>query len=159
MMIRPATPQDAEILTRISFASKGYWGYPESYFAIWTKELTVDASYIEKNDVMAFQQGGAVVGYYSVVTLESDLVFGETSLEKGVWLEHMFITPECIGKGIGTQLFSNLHAKCREREIPRLCILADPHARGFYEKMGCEYKREYPSSIKNRTTPLLVLMV
>jgi GNAT superfamily N-acetyltransferase len=159
MMIRPANPQDAEILTRISFASKRYWGYPESYFDIWAKELTVDANYIEKNDVMVFQLGSTVVGYYSVVTLESDLDLGGILLEKGVWLEHMFITPECIGKGIGTQLFADMHTKYKEREIPRLSILADPHARGFYEKMGCEYKREYPSSIKNRTTPLLVLII
>jgi GNAT superfamily N-acetyltransferase len=158
-MIRPAARQDAEILTRISFASKGYWGYPDSYFDIWAKELTVDANYIETNDVMVFQQGSAVVGYYSIVTLANDLELSGVILEKGVWLEHMFITPECIGKGIGTQLFAHLHARCKKLRINRLSLLADPHACGFYEKMGCEYKRECPSSIKNRTTPLLVLMM
>jgi ADP-ribosylglycohydrolase len=38
-------------------------------------------------------------------------------------------------------------------------ILADPNSRGFYEKMGCTYVREYPSTyeaspIKTKAFPL-----
>ena len=158
-MIRPATNKDAEILTRISFDSKRYWGYPESFFAVWAKELTVDCGYIEKNDVVVFEQDLAVIGYYSLVTLEQDVEIGAFTLLKGCWLEHMFITPRWIGKGIGTELFAHLKMRCKEGGIVSLSILSDPNSRGFYEKMGCEYRGEYPSSIKNRTTPLLVLTV
>jgi hypothetical protein len=41
--IRRARREDAETLTRISFDSKRYWGYPEAYFEHWAAELTIDA--------------------------------------------------------------------------------------------------------------------
>ncbi|MBA3028704.1 MAG: hypothetical protein FP816_07830 [Desulfobacteraceae bacterium] len=64
-MIRPAHTDEAEILTQISFASKGYWKYPENYFEIWKNELTISSDYIEKNDVFVFEVDGATIGYYS----------------------------------------------------------------------------------------------
>lgn len=38
-------------------------------------------------------------------------------------------------------------------------ILSDPNARKFYEKMGCKYQKEYPSTITNRTTSWLVFKI
>ncbi len=38
-MIRRAKIQEAEILTKISFISKGYWNYPKEFYEIWSKEL------------------------------------------------------------------------------------------------------------------------
>ena len=40
--IRRARREDAQTLTRISFDSKRYWGYPEPYFEHWAAELTID---------------------------------------------------------------------------------------------------------------------
>jgi hypothetical protein len=37
-----------------------------------------------------------------------------------------------------------------------LHVLADPHARFFYEKMGCLYQTQWPSSIPGRTLPYLI---
>jgi len=71
----------------------------------------------------------------------------------------MFIVVDRIGKGIGTKLFSHVRENCDSRGISELGILSDPNARGFYEKMGCEYIQEYPSTIKNRTTPYLKLKI
>jgi GNAT superfamily N-acetyltransferase len=80
-------------------------------------------------------------------------------LAHGHWLEHMFVRPLDIGIGIGTELFSHLRRRCRENKIAALNILADPNARGFYEKMGCHYVQEVPSTIVGRTTPHLALVV
>ena len=44
----------------------------------------------------------------------------------------------------------------RAKNIAKVGILSDPNAIGFHEKMGCMYVEEYPSTIKNRTTPHLV---
>ncbi len=38
--------EEAEILTEISFQSKGYWDYPPEYFDIWKDELTITGDYI-----------------------------------------------------------------------------------------------------------------
>ena len=155
MMIRPAKPNEAEALSRISFDSKGYWGYPEKYFETWKHELTISPDYIEKNAVYVYETGPDLAGYYAVVELTKDIEVSNIRLPKGFWLEHMFVEPRHIGKGIGSTMFRHLQDQCGEIGISELAILSDPHARGFYEKMGCRYVREFPSTIKNRTTPYL----
>ncbi len=158
-MIRPARLAEAEALTKISFDSKGYWGYPKEFFDIWSSELTINSAYIENNDVFVFEEGGTIVGYYSLVELKDDLELSGIRIKKGFWLEHMFVLPASIGKGLGSKLFIHLREMCSKRNINEVGILADPHARGFYERMGCEYKGEYPSTINNRTTPFLLLKI
>lgn len=156
-MIRKAKIQEADILTKISFGSKGYWGYPKEFYDIWSKELTISSDYIQNNDVFVFERDGKIIGYYSIVELKDNIEISGIRISKGFWLEHMFIEPRSIGKGIGTKMFCHLRKRCGCRGINKLGILADPNSRGFYEKMDCEYKREYPSTIKNRTTPYLQL--
>jgi len=158
-MIRPAKKEDAEILTKISYKSKGYWDYPQAYFEIWSNELTISTDYIKKNEVFVFELDGDIVGYYSLVELSENIEICGVTIGKGFWLEHMFIDPENIGSGIGTKMFNHLRDRCRSRGINELGILADPNSRGFYEKLGCVFKREYPSTINNRTTPYLQLKI
>jgi GNAT superfamily N-acetyltransferase len=158
-MIRPAEMNEAQVLTNLSFESKGYWAYPKEYFDIWKSELTLTRDYIEKNDVLVFESEGVIVGYYSIIELENDLAVSGIKINKGYWLEHMFIAPGHIGQGIGTMMFDHLRKRCKEKRIPKLGILADPNARGFYEKMGCNYQGEFPSTIAGRTTPLFVLNI
>ncbi len=158
-MIRPGKKEDAQILTGISFESKGYWGYPKEYFEIWKSELTVTPDYITKNDVQVFEIEGVIVGYFSIVVLEDDIEVSGTKIDKGYWLEHMFIAPGYIGQGIGSFMFKYLRKRCETKGIGKLGILADPNARGFYEKMGCHYQGEIPSTIAGRTTPLFVLAI
>jgi GNAT superfamily N-acetyltransferase len=156
-LIRRAKKFEADELTRISFASKGYWGYPQAYFDIWLDELTIGSDYIRKNNVFVYESGEAIIGYYALVELEGALEVSGVIIKKGFWLEHMFLEPEHIGIGIGRSMFDHLHKYCRTNGIAEVGILADPNARGFYEKMGCEYVNEYPSTIKDRTTPYLRL--
>lgn len=156
-MIRRGKISEAAILTEISFAAKAYWGYPQEYFDVWAAELTITADYIRDNDVFVFAEGGRVTGYYSLVELKDDVCIADARIERGFWLEHMFVRPHRIGKGIGTILFHHLRKVCETKGIACMGILADPNARGFYEKMGCSYQREYPSTIINRTTPCLFL--
>ncbi len=154
-MIRLATIADSKALTRLSLASKAYWKYPKEYFEIWKNELTISQDYIHSNDVFVYEINNSIIGYYSIVNLEKDVEISGISLGKGIWLEHMFIDPQYIGKGIGTKLFSHLREWCIQTKINKVGILADPNAKGFYKKMGCIYMREYPSTIEGRTTPFL----
>lgn len=157
-MIRQAKISDAEFLTKLSFESKGYWGYPEAFFKVWSSELTITPGYITENDVVLYEIDGFIVGYYSIIELNKDIeVSSDVIISKGFWLEHMFIEPKNIGKGIGRNLFHYLRQRCSAKKITELGILSDPNACGFYENMGCAYVGEYPSTIKNRTTPHLVL--
>lgn len=158
-MIREAKIEEAEILTNISFSSKGYWKYPKEYYEVWAKELTISSDYVQNNDVFVFETDGKIIGYYSIVELTDDIERSGIKISKGCWLEHMFIEPQSIGKGIGTKMFEHLRERCTSRGVCEVGILADPNTKGFYLKMGCEYKMEYPSTIKNRTTPFLQLKI
>ena len=154
-MIRAAETDDADRLTRLSFASKRHWGYPEHYLEIWRPELTITPRYIGDNIVNLSEEKGRITGYYSLVTLAAEVRVGAVALAKGTWIEHMFVDPVLLGNGIGTRLFNHLCLVCRRMEVPSFQVLADPNARGFYEKMGCRFLAEYPSTIEGRTTPLL----
>ena len=147
------------MLSQISLQSKKYWNYPKEYYRIWEKELLITPEYIENNSVFVCEEKQQVVAYYSIVHVHENIKVAGIDISKGYWLDHMFVIPKLIGFGVGRQLFSHLYAWCTSQAIGKVHILADPHSRGFYEKMGCEYQREYPSTIPGRTTPLLVLAI
>jgi GNAT superfamily N-acetyltransferase len=157
--IRRALPQEAPWLTELSFASKAYWRYPQSYFRRWRHELTITADYIETHDVYVCDDGSYPCGYYSLVILQEALGVSGLVLAAGVWLEHMFVHPDNIGQGVGTLLFKHMCRLVEARGDNPIHLLADPHARQFYEKMGCEYQGDCPSTIPGRTTPYLICNV
>ena len=157
--IRRAIAGDEEELTRLSLASKRYWHYPEHYYAFWQSELTLSRGYVEQNSVYCAECKGRIIGYYALVSMKKELVIQKERLNRGYWLDHMFVLPEYIGKGFGRKLFSHFCSICRTNNIKSVSLLADPHARGFYEKMGCVYVKGYPSTIAGRTTPLLKVAI
>jgi len=71
-----------------------------------------------------------VVSYFSLVEGE------EGFAGKIFWLEHIFILPEYIGKGIGSKQIATLRTRCRELKIDKVNILSDPYAKWFYDKLG-----------------------
>ena len=154
--IRRALPEEAAWLTELSFASKAHWHYPQSYYRRWQQELTITADYIESHDVFVCDDGSSPCGYYSLVVLEEAFTVSGVVLAAGVWLEHMFVHPDNIGQGVGTLLFNHMCRLVEARGDNLIHLLADPHARAFYEKMGCEYQGECASTIPGRTTPYLI---
>lgn len=164
-MIQKAGMDEHNVLTDISFASKKYWNYPANFFEIWKDELTISRNYILQNQVFTIRSATTIVGYYSVVELKNDLqistITGVTSftLRAGHWLEHMFILPAFIGKGLGNKLFHHCIKNCRSRNTRKIGILSDPNAKGFYIKMGCNFVSDAPSTIAGRTTPYLEYLI
>ncbi len=155
-MIRKAYPDEFNLLTDIGFRSKAVWNYPQSYFNIWKKELTITSDYLQSNDVFVFETNKTILGYYSLVILHEDFVVTpDVKIESGLWLEHMFIEPQHIGSGLGKKLFIHYIKQSELKSYEKLKILSDPNASQFYIKMGCRYIKEYPSTIENRTTPYL----
>lgn len=157
--IRPALLSDSVMLTAVSFASKQYWNYPEKYFEIWKDELTITPDYIRKNIVYIAEENQQVIGYFSLVEIEKDFWAGKVFVNKGFWLEHIFIKPKYIGQGIGSKLIAVLKEKCKEMKIDKIHIFSDPNAKGFYDKLGAHYLGESPSSIVGRTVAQYELII
>ena len=72
-----ASPDDAEALTRIAYAAKRYWGYPERWISHWSESLTITPEFVRDNEVYAAVVGGEPFGFYALAgtghELELDL--------------------------------------------------------------------------------------
>lgn len=140
IVIRKALCSEAKIVTEITFEAKMHWNYPEQWLAMWKEELTITPEYIRDNTVYVAEDNGQILGYYSIVT------------ENGIYsLDNIFIKPKYIRCGVGTTLFNHLNDTLKRGGISFLQIVSDPHAKGFYEKMGAKYIGEKASSIEGRT--------
>ncbi|AFM40519.1 putative acetyltransferase [Desulfosporosinus acidiphilus SJ4] len=159
IIIQRAESKNSPDLTLISFASKRYWNYPEEYFDVWKQELTITPDYIKNNLVYIAEVEGKITGYFSIVEVKGDFRAGKVLVRKGYWLDHLFIRPEFIGEGIGTELISFAVNLCGQKSIGRLFIFSDPNAKGFYEKIGARYIEESASSIQGRSVLLYELVI
>lgn len=149
--IRRAEITEEYALTKLSLESKHYWNYPKEYFHIFEKELTLTAEYIINNLVYLAEYENKIIGYFSIVNVKEDYIAGKVPIKKGFWLEHIFIRPGFIRRGIGSLLMAYAKSICSEKGISALNIFSDPNARGFYETLGANYKGEYLSGIECRT--------
>ena len=142
-MIRRATGDEAELLTKIALDAKRYWGYPEHWIKHWEADLTITPEFIHDNQVYVAESDGAVRGFYALT------VSGDQAE-----LEHMWVTPECIGTGIGKELFLDAMERAAALEVRGVEISADPNAAGFYERMGAKQIGEIDASIDGQSRKL-----
>jgi GNAT superfamily N-acetyltransferase len=133
MLISPARPEEAALLTDIAFAAKRHWGYPESWIQRWTDDLTLSSTDIRQHVVACARRETGVCGFYS-------LKFSESGAE----LDDLWVLPSVMGQGIGQRLY--VHAKTTARDRGASCMFwgSDPHAAGFYDRMGatCHGKQD-----------------
>ena len=143
-MIRRATADEAALLTKIALDAKRHWGYPEHWIKHWEADLTITPDFILDNHVyVAAESGGEVRGFYALS------VNGEQAE-----LEHMWVTPECIGTGIGKELFLDAMERAAALEVRGVEISADPNAAGFYERMGAKQIGEVDAPIDGQPRKL-----
>lgn len=140
-MIRPASPDEAALISEIAFRSKAYWGYPEDLMELCRPLLTYTAPQINNGLFWVFE-APPVVGFYRLLPMNRTTIV----------LEDLFIAPEAIGRGIGNRLFNHAVQQAQLRGAEFLTLEADPHAEGFYYKQGMERCGERPSTIFSHQT-------
>ena len=143
LTIRRAEPEEAACLTEIAFAAKRHWGYPESWIEVWRADLTITSEFIERHDVYAAIENDTVAGFYALVTSE-----GKTELD------HLWVLPELIVKGIGRQLIEHALDQAAKIGAQRIEIVSDPNAEGFYLKAGAKKTGEVISEIEGQKRKL-----
>jgi GNAT superfamily N-acetyltransferase len=143
MRIVRAKPQDAEALTEIAYASKRHWGYPERWIESWRDTLTIRAEFIAANAAWCAIEDSRAVGFY-LLTSESD----------GLHLDHLWIVPSAMGRGIGRALFEHAVEQTRQLGHRTLKIEADPNAEGFYARMGARRVGEAVTEIEGQRREL-----
>ena len=124
MTIRRASPEEAPALTQIALDAKRHWGYPEHWIKHWESDLTISSDFIRDHHVYVAEDG-EIRGFYALC------VSGDKAE-----LEHMWVTPACIGTGIGKELFLDAMERAATLNVSDVELTADPNAAGFYERMG-----------------------
>lgn len=125
MQIQRAGVSDCETLSAIARAAKGYWGYPERWLALWREALTLTPEFVSENQVHAAVERGEVLGFYALVVER-----------ERARLEHLWVAPEHIGKGVGRRLFEHGVALAGSLGAASIEIDSDPNAEEFYLKLG-----------------------
>ena len=147
MQIVRAKPEDADALTAIAHAAKRHWGYPERWMESWRDILTMRPEFIGSNIAYSAIEEGRAVGFY-LLTTESD----------GLHLDHLWIAPHAMGRGIGRALFEHAVEESRRLGHRSLRIEADPNAEGFYARMGARRVGETIAEIEGQRRELPLLL-
>ena len=147
MQIVRAKPQDADVLTEIAFAAKRHWGYPERWIQSWQDILTMRPEFITENATYVATENDRTVGFY-LLTTESD----------GLHLDHLWIDPHAMGRGIGRALFEHALEQTKQLGHRTLKIESDPNAEGFYTRMGARRVGATVTSIENQRRELPLLL-
>ncbi|MGD1031557.1 MAG: GNAT family N-acetyltransferase [Opitutaceae bacterium] len=147
--IRAARPEEAGELTRIALKSKGHWGYSEGQLRHWLDGfLAVSADYVRANRVWVADIDSSPVGFAAVKEMDS-----------GAELDHLWILPECMGNGVGKALFARAAGHVAGTGRRELVFTSDPHADGFYEKMGAQRIGVHHSDFQQRKLTIFRFIV
>jgi GNAT superfamily N-acetyltransferase len=128
--------------------AKAHWGYDAEFMRLSRPSLQVDPAAIDAGRVF-------------VAADATDRPQGITSCallgDGDVDLMHLFVEPAAIGRGIGRALFAAALAWVRAQGRTRLLIASDPHAAGFYRRLGAVEAGTVPSdAVPGRDLPLLI---
>lgn len=113
------------MLAALALRSKAHWGYPPEFLDRFARGLGMSAEVLAANDVQVGESDGDVRGFYTLLYRPDRTVLDD------LWLE-----PDEIGRGSGRALFEHARDRAAATGSRVLEWDADPHAVGFYERMG-----------------------
>lgn len=145
MRIRKADIHETALLSALSFRSKSFWGYDESFLNDAIEDLTLDPIHIKRGLVYLCQENERVLGYYAFSDIDAPELIA------------LFVEPDFIGKGLGWMLWQHAIQIAASQGWMKFKIIADPFAaEKFYAKVGCHQIGVIESPIrKDRFLPLL----
>jgi predicted N-acetyltransferase YhbS len=151
MEIIRATPAMAPRLTDLAFEAKRSWGYPAHWITLWNDLLTILPEVIQTNEVYAaVMADAAIAGFYALLH--------DRPMPR---LEHLWVLPALMGRGIGRTLFRHALERAATLGAAQIQIESDPHAEGFYLRMGARRIGETVIDLdgQRRILPILVAEV
>jgi GNAT superfamily N-acetyltransferase len=121
LLIRVAAPEDLDVLRdlyrRSSLSNDGdrasLLAHPEA--------LVLSGRSVEESRTRIAVEDGRIVGFATLL---------------GPEVEDLFVDPDAMGRGIGRALVGALVEAARADGLERLEVSANPHALGFYARLG-----------------------
>jgi N-acetylglutamate synthase-like GNAT family acetyltransferase len=143
MTIRIGNVNDLQELNSISLKSKKYWGYPQEWIELWKDELTLTPEEISDHFILVVETRNRIVGFGALS--ETDEYFE---------IEHLWVLPEYMGKGIGSKLIKKLLSRVKMNKKP-VIVISDPNAENFYKSHGFITHKKVESLPRGRFLPLM----
>lgn len=131
MNYRSAVPSDLPQINTLLRASKGHWGYSESFLDSFMEKWGVKNDYLDKNEILLLEDPSLVAFY----------AFNQNGPE----LDLFFIHPAHIGTGLGRILWQDALQYAADKGWPQFHFISDPHAEPFYHHMGATTVKMYES--------------
>ncbi len=125
VVIRPARATEEDVLSALAQRSKAHWGYSAELMERFRSALTVTTEQCRSGRLFVAEVEGSPAGF---AAWNPD---GDAAELCDLWID-----PDWMGVGVGRLLFDRIAATCRAAAFDRLWCEADPHAVGFYERMG-----------------------
>lgn len=132
IIFRPSQPDEAAVLSDIAIESKGHWGYSREQLEVWRKDLRILPSYIKANTIETIWQDELKVGFFAI------------KLNPKPILDHLWLLPKAIGRGIGKLAFQRAVAIAEKTGVKAFTIISDPAAEGFLFSHGSSTHRRSP---------------
>lgn len=148
MLIEKANPDDAQILTEITFDGKAFWGFSKKQLAEWTELLTITPDYISENPVYKLVlDSSEIAGFYSFLTIN----------ENEIKLDNLFLFQKYISKGFGKIMMEDFLSRAKNLKPKIITLDAEPKTEKFYKKFGFITFDKKESVIKDRFLPKMKL--
>ena len=135
-----AIPDDDQLLTETAMISKKTWGYSDDLMTLWKPDLEVSCEYILKNKVVKVFDRDKFVGFFGLKLIENNQVE----------LDNLWFRPGCINKGYGRLVFQHIVNYLKLNGHKKFELVAEPNAKGFYDKMGGKVTGQFQSKVSGR---------
>jgi GNAT superfamily N-acetyltransferase len=148
LAFRPALISEAELLSKVALASKSHWPYSPSQLQRWATDLQVAPADIASWPTVVAFLGRALAGFYQL----------RSQSDQTCRLEHFWVVPECIGKGVGRLMLADAVERARGGGAASLIIESDPYAEPFYLACGARRTGDVPAPIEGAESRVLPLL-
>lgn len=149
MRIRPAVASECAQLSALAMRAKAHWGYTEAQLEAWRAGLEITEAILSTRLAFVSELDQRIVGFYVLAPMN------------GGWeLDHLWVTPESIGQGIGRALVMHARKTAQARGARAILVDADPNAEAFYRACGATRVGETAAPIEgqpDRVRPQLSL--
>lgn len=125
MNFRRATVADLPELAAIAMAAKASWGYSPALLELWRGELELTPGQLTTLTVVVATDDERILGFAAVAMLAD-----------AAELEHLWVAPAAMGKGVGRALVHEACAAAALAGLDSMLVDSDPHAAPFYLRLG-----------------------
>lgn len=112
-------------MSGIAHRAKASWHYPERWLAAWHEQLTLRPEHLLRWRVRVAENAGTVAGF-AAVDVDAH----------PAGLEHCWVDPPAMGQGVGRALVLDGAGLAAQAGHHTLEVESDPHAVGFYRRLG-----------------------